>query len=138
MIEALLSKMIKTGDFTAKAGDGTGPPVTMRINGRGLRRLVANPSLGLGEAYMEGDLKIEQGTMWDLLEIVGKSGGRTPKRGSPVTRAKKALKRTVQQANDRRAARRNVHHHYDISNELYRRFLDADMQYSCAYFAGRT
>jgi cyclopropane-fatty-acyl-phospholipid synthase len=37
--------------------------------------------------------------------------------------------------NDRRASRRNVAHHYDLSNELYRRFLDDDMQYSCAYFA---
>jgi cyclopropane-fatty-acyl-phospholipid synthase len=36
--------------------------------------------------------------------------------------------------NDRAAARRNVSHHYDISNDLYRRFLDADMQYSCAYW----
>jgi len=40
----------------------------------------------------------------------------------------------VQQVNGRVASRRNVAHHYDLSNELYRRFLDADMQYSCAYF----
>ncbi|KQY35405.1 SAM-dependent methyltransferase [Caulobacter sp. Root487D2Y] len=143
MIEALLKKMVKVGDLTihlpngstTKAGDGSGPPVTMRVNGRGLRRLVANPSLGLGEAYMEGDLKIEQGTLWDLLEIVGKSGGRTPKRGTPLKRAQKAIKRTVQSVNDRIAARRNVAHHYDVSNALYERFLDKDMQYSCAYFA---
>lgn len=136
MIEALLQKMVKVGDLTVhlpngsttKAGDGSGPPVTMRVNGRGLRRLVANPSLGLGEAYMEGDLKIEQGTLWDLLEIVGK-------RGTPWKRARKALKRTVQSVNDRIASRRNVAHHYDVSNALYKRFLDADMQYSCAYFA---
>ena len=37
--------------------------------------------------------------------------------------------------NDRTASRRNVHHHYDLSYDLYRRFLDRDMQYSCAYFA---
>ena len=70
MIETLLSKMIKTGDLTAhlpggrviKAGDGSGPPVVIRINGRGLRRL-ANPSLGLGEGYMEGDIVFEQGSI---------------------------------------------------------------------------
>ena len=143
MIEALLNKMVKVGDLTVhlpngsvtKAGDGTGPPVVMRVNGRGLRRLVANPSLGLGEAYMEGDLTLDQGTLWELLEIVGKSGGRTPKRGTPLTRAKKAFKRTIQSVNDRIASRRNVAHHYDVSNELYKRFLDQDMQYSCAYFA---
>nr|WP_295109869.1 cyclopropane-fatty-acyl-phospholipid synthase family protein [uncultured Caulobacter sp.] len=141
MIEALLSKMIKTGDFTAhlpggrviKAGDGAGPPVAIRINSRGLRRL-ANPSLGLGEGYMEGDIVFEQGTIDQLLTIVGESGGRKPKRGSAFTRFRKALKRRIQQVNDRVASRRNVSHHYDLSNDLYRRFLDTDMQYSCAYF----
>ncbi|WP_454713641.1 class I SAM-dependent methyltransferase [Caulobacter segnis] len=141
MIEALLRKMIKTGDFTAhlpggrviKAGDGTGPPVVIRVNGRGLRRL-ANPSLGLGEGYMEGDIVFEQGSISDLLTIVGESGGRKPKRGSAFTRFRKALKRRIQQVNDRVASRRNVSHHYDLSNDLYRRFLDTDMQYSCAYF----
>ncbi|PHY19391.1 cyclopropane-fatty-acyl-phospholipid synthase family protein [Caulobacter sp. BP25] len=141
MIETLLAKMIKTGDLTAhlpggrvvKAGDGSGPPVVIRINRRGLRRL-ANPSLGLGEGYMEGDIVFERGTISDLLSIVGESGGRKPKRGSTLSRFRKALKRRIQQVNDRVASRRNVAHHYDLSNDLYRRFLDADMQYSCAYF----
>lgn len=141
MIETLLAKMIKTGDLTAhlpggrvlKAGDGTGPPVVIRINARGLRRL-ANPSLGLGEGYMEGDIVFEQGSIDQLLTIVGESGGRKPKRGSALTRLRKALKRRIQQVNGRVASRKNVAHHYDLSNDLYRRFLDADMQYSCAYF----
>lgn len=141
MIEALLAKMIKTGDLTAhlpggrvvKAGEGSGPPVVIRINGRGLRRLT-NPSLGLGEGYMEGDIVFERGTIADLLTIVGESGGRKPKRGSALTRFRKGLKRRIQQVNDRVASRRNVAHHYDLSNDLYRRFLDTDMQYSCAYF----
>jgi cyclopropane-fatty-acyl-phospholipid synthase len=144
MIEALLRRMIKIGDLTVhlpggrvqRAGDGSGAPVVIRLTGKGLRRLVANPSLGLGEAYMDEDLTLEQGTLWDLLEIVGRSGGRAPKgRGSWFKRMKKAIKRKAQQANDRAASRRNVAHHYDVSNDLYRRFLDADMQYSCAYFA---
>ena len=141
MIETLLAKMIKTGDLTAylpggrivKAGDGTGPPVAIRINARGLRRL-ANPSLGLGEGYMEGDIVFEQGAIDQLLTIVGESGGRKPKRGSALTRFRKALKRRIQQVNGRVASRKNVAHHYDLSNDLYRRFLDTDMQYSCAYF----
>jgi cyclopropane-fatty-acyl-phospholipid synthase len=144
MIDALLRKMVKVGDLTVKlpngktvcAGDGAGPGVVMRLNGRGLRRLVANPSLGLGEAYMERDLVLEQGSLWDLLEIVGRSGGRAPKgRATFAKRARKALKRRLQTLNGRIASRRNVAHHYDVSNALYRRFLDADMQYSCAYFA---
>jgi cyclopropane-fatty-acyl-phospholipid synthase len=144
MIEALLRRMIKIGDLTVrlpggrvqKAGDGSGAPVVIGLTGKGLRRLVANPSLGLGEAYMDGDLTIEQGSLWDLLEIVGRSGGRAPKgRASWFKRMRKAIKRKLQQVNDRAASRRNVAHHYDLSNDLYRRFLDADLQYSCAYFA---
>jgi cyclopropane-fatty-acyl-phospholipid synthase len=144
MLESLLQSMIKVGDLTLhlpggrlkRVGDGAGNPIVVRLTARGLRRIVAQPTLGLGEAYMEGDLAFEQGTLWELLEIVGRSGGRTPKgRGSRFKRLKRAFKRRLQQANDRVAARRNVAHHYDISNDLYRRFLDADMQYSCAYFA---
>ena len=144
MIDSVLSRMIKVGDLTLhlpggqtkRAGDGTGTPVEARVNARGLRRIATNPSLGFGEAYMDGDLELLQGTCWDLLEIVGKSGARTPKgRGSFLKRTSKALRRKLQQVNGRIAARRNVAHHYDISNDLYRRFLDADLQYSCAYFA---
>lgn len=144
MIESFLAKMIKVGDLTVRLpggrvmtlGDGTGVPVVLRMNGRGVRRLVANPGLGLGEGYMDGDIVLETGTMWDLLEIVGRGGSRGPKgRGTWFKRVRRSLKRRWQQANDRIAARRNVSHHYDISNQLYRRFLDEDMQYSCAYFA---
>lgn len=145
MIEKLLSRLIKVGDLTLhlpggrtlQAGDGSGPPVSARVTARGVRRILAAPGLGVGEAYMEEDLVFEQGTLWDLLEMVGRSGGRAPKpgRGSFPTRVKRAVKRRIQQANGRGAARRNVAHHYDLSNDLYRRFLDADMQYSCAYFA---
>jgi cyclopropane-fatty-acyl-phospholipid synthase len=144
MIDSVLNRMIKRGDLTLhlpgggtrRAGDGTGTPVEARVNARGLRRIATNPSLGFGEAYMDGDLELIQGTCWDLLEIVGRSGARTPKgRGNAFSRARKAVKRKLQQVNGRIASRRNVAHHYDISNDLYRRFLDADMQYSCAYFA---
>jgi len=143
MIDSVLARMIKTGDLTLhlpgggtkRAGDGSGTPVEARVNARGLRRIATNPSLGFGEAYMDGDLELLQGTCWDLLEIVGKSGARGPKgRGNLLKRSVKSLRRKLQQVNGRIASRRNVAHHYDISNDLYRRFLDADMQYSCAYF----
>jgi cyclopropane-fatty-acyl-phospholipid synthase len=143
MLDSLLRRMIKTGNLTVhgpggrtyQAGDGTGPPVTIRLTGRGVRRILASASTGVGEAYMEEDLTIERGSLWDLLEIAGKSGARGPKgRGTLAKRMRKAVMRRLQQINDRAASLRNVAHHYDISNDLYRRFLDADMQYSCAYF----
>jgi cyclopropane-fatty-acyl-phospholipid synthase len=144
MIDSVLARMVKVGDLTLhlpggrtrRAGDGTGAPVEARVNARGLRRIATNPSLGFGEAYMDGDLELIQGTCWDLLEIVGRSGARGHKgRGNFLKRTSKALRRKLQQVNGRIASRQNVAHHYDISNDLYRRFLDTDMQYSCAYFA---
>src|SRR4051794_1064579 len=71
MIGSLLSRMVKVGDLTVRlpggrehrAGDGSGPPVAIRLTRAGLRRLVANPSLGLGEAYMDEDLVFDQGTI---------------------------------------------------------------------------
>jgi cyclopropane-fatty-acyl-phospholipid synthase len=38
------------------------------------------------------------------------------------------------QSNSLRAARENVHHHYDLGNEFYRIWLDREMLYTCAYF----
>lgn len=144
MIESFLRRMIKVGDLTVrlpdgrmlKAGDGTGPPVSLRVSAKALRRIALQPGLAFGEAYMNGELVIERGSLWDLLDMVGRSGGRAPAkgRGSLLTRLKRSFKRHLQQANGRLASRRNVTHHYDLSNDLYRRFLDADMQYSCAYF----
>jgi cyclopropane-fatty-acyl-phospholipid synthase len=144
MIEDLLARVARVGNLTIKlpggrevrAGDGSGPPVVVRLTRKGVRRILANPGLGAPEAYMDEDLVFEQGTVSDLLTIVGRSGGRGPKgRGGLLKRAQRTVKRRIQQANGRRAARRNVAHHYDLSNDFYRRWLDADMQYSCAYFA---
>lgn len=145
MIESFLRRMIKVGDLTVhlpggrtlKAGDGGGAPVALRVSAKALRRIALRPGLAFGEAYMNGELVIEQGSLWDLLDMVGRSGGRAPAkgRGSLMKRFKRTLKRRLQQANGRLASRRNVAHHYDLSNDLYRRFLDADMQYSCAYFS---
>src|ERR1700740_2375415 len=106
MIGGLLARMVKVGDLTVKlpggaehkAGDGTGTPVVIRLTRAGLRRLVANPSLGLAEAYMDEDMVLERGGIHALLEIVGRSGSRGPKgRGSWAKRTKKAVKRRLQQ-----------------------------------------
>ncbi len=144
MIEKLLRRMIRVGDLTVhlpggrevRVGDGTGAPVAIRLTARAIRRILGKPGLGVGESYMDGELVLVRGTLWELLELVGRGGGRAPKvgHGSWLARLKRNIKRARQQANGRAAARANVAHHYDLSNDLYKRFLDADMQYSCAYF----
>jgi len=115
-------------------GDGAGPEVVIRL-GRGWPlRLLLNPDLALGEAYMEGGLIFEQGDIVQLLHIVGKNVLLHRRGHGPLMRVLAHAFSLLSQINDRQTARRNVAHHYDLSNDLYRRFLDEDMQYSCGYF----
>jgi cyclopropane-fatty-acyl-phospholipid synthase len=142
-LEAYLKTTIRSGDLTVNLpggrkmtlGDGAGPPVKVRIrDGLTMARLAANPSLALGEAYMDGSLVLEQGDIFDLLDLAGSNFANRPrlKRAGPLTRLLRDLR---QHHNDRTASRRNVRHHYDLSVDFYRLFLDEDLQYSCAYFA---
>jgi len=143
MFHAMLNRFVRVGRLTVEQeggkreayGDGSGPPVTVRFaKGWGLR-MALNPDLALGEAYMNGALVIEEGDLWDLCALIGRNFGqyRDPPKLLMALLAK--IGWLTQQWNDRSAARRNVAHHYDLSHDLYRRFLDEDMQYSCAYFA---
>jgi cyclopropane-fatty-acyl-phospholipid synthase len=90
---------------------------------RTLRRIVGDPTLAVGEAYMDGALTIERGDLYDFLVLATRSLSNMKRRGAGA------------KANGRRRSRRNVAHHYDLPGELYRLFLDADRQYSCAYFS---
>jgi cyclopropane-fatty-acyl-phospholipid synthase len=143
MLHAMLSRFVRVGrlevteEGRAKQvyGDGTGPRVALWMAKAWAWRIAINPDLHLGEAYMEGGLVLEQGDIWDLCELVGRNFGQYRDPPKALQRVIFAIVRRTQQWNSRRAARRNVAHHYDLSYDLYRRFLDADMQYSCAYFA---
>jgi cyclopropane-fatty-acyl-phospholipid synthase len=143
MLQALLKKRIKVGQLTvsfaggppATYGDGTGPDVSVKLSAAGGRRIAMNPALGLGEAYMEGELVLERGDLWDLMAMVGRNYSTDPDPSGPLKRFLDGLKKTRQTLNDRVSSRKNVAHHYDLGNKLYETFLDADMQYSCAYFA---
>src|SRR5690606_29045542 len=122
----------KTHDF----GEQRPPEVIVRIHdSRTDRRLLLHPRLALGEAYMEGGLTIEQGTLYDLMDLLGRNrdvieGDAWPR---TLSRIEYAL-RPLQQFNPVKLARRHVAHHYDLSDALYELFLDKDRQYSCAYF----
>jgi cyclopropane-fatty-acyl-phospholipid synthase len=138
----MLSRFVRLGRLTVAVhgrpartyGDGSGPEIAVRIGKGWSTRIALNPDMALGEAYMEGGLEMERGSLWDLCELIGRNFVDGPPPG-PVKRALTRARRTLQQWNDRGASRRNVAHHYDLSHELYRRFLDQDMQYSCGYFA---
>ena len=144
MLQKFLNSTIKSGDLTVvypggevrRYGDGTGPGVTLRLTRKAIRRIATSLSLGLGESYMDGDLSFERGDIFDLMELGGRNLGLRPPPGRrPFSQTITWIARHLQELNARAGARRNVHHHYDLSYDLYRRFLDEDMQYSCAYFA---
>jgi cyclopropane-fatty-acyl-phospholipid synthase len=124
-----------TAHVIGEAADGE-PSATVRLHDRTLhRRLLLNPKLVFGEAYMDGSLTVEEGTLYDLVEILAGSIdnfevtaiGRV---GGSIGRAL----RKAQQYNPIGKAQKNVAHHYDLSSTLYDLFLDKDRQYSCAYF----
>ena len=139
-----LRKIVTVGALTLidadgqshEIGGGDGPSCTIRLHDKSLHhRLVTNPWLHVGEAYMDGTLTVENGTLGDFLEILCRSAGAAE--SLPVYRLTKWLgyrMRWLQQHNPIGRAQNNVAHHYDLTDTLYDLFLDADRQYSCAYF----
>ena len=117
-------------------GDGTGNPVAIRFADRAAQwRLLANPALALGELYMDKRLVMRRGSIYDLLALVCSNLAWQPPPGLGPTRlGVRKILRQLHQRNTRWRASRNVAHHYGLDGRLYDLFLDADRQYSCAYF----
>jgi cyclopropane-fatty-acyl-phospholipid synthase len=141
LIGTLLTKgritLIQPDGSRETYGPGGGKALTVRFADRRVAfDLVKNPRLALGEAYMDGRLTIEDGTILDLLElIVGANRWEDGGQGRAILKKGKikGLKRLLRR-NKPVSSKRNVAHHYDLKDELYELFLDGDRQYSCAYF----
>jgi cyclopropane-fatty-acyl-phospholipid synthase len=116
-------------------GDGQGPSAAVRFTTAGAQRAVLfDPELKLGEAYMDGTLVVERGSIVDVLAISFRQVSYPTSAWAWPLRLARYLFRRLQQLNLRARARRNVAHHYDLDGRLYSLFLDGDQQYSCAYF----
>ena len=143
LIGKMIDQLLPTGRITLKRpgkapethGRG-GKHLTVRFTDRKVAfDILKNPRLGLGEAYMDGRLVIEDGTILDLLELITGANlwedrGDGPR---PMAKGRNGLL-SLFKRNDPKRARKNVAHHYDLKDELYELFLDDDRQYSCAYF----
>jgi cyclopropane-fatty-acyl-phospholipid synthase len=115
-------------------GDGTGTPVSVRfLTTEAERRILINPELSLGEIYMDGTFVVENGSIADVLAILLDQPEILP-RWAKLQWWLRYLVRHAQQFNPRPRSRNNVARHYDLDGRLYSLFLDADKQYSCAYF----
>ena len=145
LLSSLLSRLITRGALSVTWPDGTtsvfsgigGPEAGAAFKSwKAVRRVAIDPAMGFGETYMDGDFEPADGNLYGLLDIlmlnaqIGVS--------HPVLRWRRTVARVarrLREYNGPGAARRNVAHHYDLDSRLYTQFLDADQQYSCAYFA---
>ena len=151
LIAQLFRAVFKRGELTVidakgrtrRYGDAArGPRVTILLHDRALHtRLPLNPRLAIGEAYMDGTLTVEGGTVYDLLDLIGLNLGS----GQINAWVKwfmryEMLWRKFQHANPLGKVQKHIAHDCDLSGEFYDLFLDADLQYSCGYFpeAGMT
>lgn len=146
LLHRVAARLVKTGSLkitypdgvTHAYGDGSGEPVHAAIRTAHAARAIAlDPMLALPEAFMDGEFEIVAGDLLGFLRIAF-TNIRSDSAATPLTsrlvEGTRAAARRLQQVNTAARARRNVHRHYDLSGEMYRLFLDADMQYSCAYF----
>ncbi|GAA4033060.1 cyclopropane-fatty-acyl-phospholipid synthase [Sphingomonas rosea] len=144
ILQRLLGDRISGGTLIVQMPDGERtslgagePQVVVRIHSRAaLLRLMRHPRLAFGELYMDREITLEEGELLDLLRlVVGSSRFEDGGHGGKLKKQVGFFKRLLPRArNDASASRRNVAHHYDLDERLYRLFLDEDMQYSCAYF----
>ncbi len=111
-------------------------PIRVRIATQSAAaKLAVNPDLHLGECYMNGELVVERGSVYDFLVLLLKNLHHSSQPASlTIVHQLRRLMRRLHQYNPIPRARHNVAHHYDLSRELYELFLDSDRQYSCAYF----
>ena len=111
-------------------------PITIKLLDKSLNyKLLLYPDLYFGEAYTNGSLVIENGTLTEFLEIALRNIGREDINiYSKIFNKLKGTYRYLTSFNKIIKSKKNVSRHYDISEKLYDLFLDKNRQYSCAYF----
>jgi cyclopropane-fatty-acyl-phospholipid synthase len=143
LMDRILTGAIREGRFdviwpdgsSSRYGNGETPAAAVHIrNQAALRRMVINPGLAVGEAYMDEGLVPLNCSIHEVLTVLLQN---IRHGGVPVIEWNLKLARILRpfiQANNAVRAKHNVAHHYDLNGRLYSLFLDRDRQYSCAYF----
>ena len=140
-----LNKIFKKGGFILIDANGnqfiigtpaSEQPIKVKILHKKLHyKLLFHPDLYLGEAYTDGQLIIENGTLTDFLDLALMNIGRSEFNIiSYLINKFRGSYRYLTNFNFIKKSKMNVSHHYDISDDLYDLFLDPKRQYSCAYF----
>jgi len=144
LVRGIFSSIVRQGSLEIAiadnppfiVGDGSGDTLRIRFKSRiALIRSLINPELRFGEAFMNEGFVIERGDIASLLDLIlRQTSPSAPTPTAWIFDFARFLTRRIEQFNPRGRARKNVHHHYDLDGRLYSLFLDADKQYSCAYF----
>ncbi len=143
LLDRSLAKLVRRGSLQVLWPDGSRSEygrteglragIQLKTN-EAVRRIALNPSLALGEAYMDESMVPLNCTIHDVLSVLIDNQSETWLPILKIGEATRKLLRPILQANNAIRARRNVAHHYDLNGRLYSLFLDRDRQYSCAYF----
>jgi cyclopropane-fatty-acyl-phospholipid synthase len=144
LLKAYLERFVKIGTLNLIDCQGKKflfsatphPEITLRLHSKTVEyHLLYSPKLSLGEAYMNGQLTLEKGTIYEFLTfcVMNLQEVCLPALSQLIHNVS-TLRRLFHQHNPVSQSQKNVAHHYDLSEDLYRLFLDKDMQYSCAYF----
>ena len=145
-LDFVLRRLIRHGRLTVIDVDGRThafgrpdgkPAVTIRMRDPNFKwRVAFNPGLHTGEGYMDEAWTLEEGTLREFLEVgmVSQAMAMSNAALAVAMRRAQALAQSGRMFNRIGKAQRNIEHHYDIDHDLYKLFLDKDMQYSCAYW----
>ena len=144
LLRRAFAKIIRRGSLTLTTangtpltfGDGSGPPVAVRLADHTAElALLADPDMRLGELFMDGRFVVERGSIYEFVHLLLREAqtGSHSLIARLLGRGRSVLRR-FRWRNRPGRAKRNVAHHYDLDGRLYELFLDADRQYSCAYF----
>ena len=144
ILKRALARIVSSGALTVKTakgrtmtfGDGTGTPVSVRfMDNRAQWAFLIDADMRLGELYMDGRFCVETGTIYDFVALIlREASNRKHPLVSRLIDGLRARFRSFRLRNLPARSKRNVAHHYDLDARLYELFLDADRQYSCAYF----
>lgn len=150
LLKRFLGRVIERGTLSMTFADGevvtmgqaeSGfPDVALRLTDRKVPRdILLDPRLGAAEAYMDGRLQLTRGGIMELIQLLRSNApferGGQLRAPSLVKRLRNRAAFAMESVNNSVGSKRNVAHHYDIGNDLYRLMLDPEhMQYSCAYW----
>ena len=149
LLDKMLRQIVRKGELTVIDHDGKeyrygAPdprhgPVTVRFTDRRVAFDIAtNPRLATGETYMEERMLVEQGDVRDLILLFQYNApfetyGEIKPKGF-LRQAADYIGGRIDQVNWKARSRRNAEHTYNLTRRLYELFLDADRQYTMAYY----